>query len=76
MNINLKMFCILCLILCDTSSRTNYNRFILNCDVPEEISVTFDPEVDLMTMPLVDHATSGFILLLTCVEVLTSASRV
>ena len=84
---NLKMFCILCLILyfliilciilCDTSKasenltfvlkqshsvecvllssgchedqrlcRTNYIRFISNCDMPEEVSVTFDPKVD------------------------------
>ena len=31
-------------------------------NVPEELSVTFDADVDLMTMSLVDLATSGFIL--------------
>ena len=30
--------------------------------MPEEASETFEPELDLMTMPLVDLATSGFIL--------------
>ena len=56
----LNIFCNLCLriILCDTSKtsechegqrlcRANYIRFIQNCDVPEEVSVTFDPETDL-----------------------------
>ena len=78
MNVNLKMFCILCLciILCDTSKsqkiwlflnkvsfcqvflvwvpwRTKplWNKSTLdlfqNFDVPEEISVNFDPEEDL-----------------------------
>ena len=27
--------------------RTNDTRFIQNCEVPEEVSVTFDPEIDL-----------------------------
>ena len=46
-------------------SRTNYIRFIsTDCDVPEEVSGTIDPEVDwTIKMPLVDLATSSFILL-------------
>ena len=80
MNMNLKMFCILCLciIVCDTSKASENLTFVFsfcqvfllsslsvgamkikdsgeqitldlfqNCDVPEEISITFDPEVDL-----------------------------
>ena len=27
--------------------RRNYIRFISNCDVPEGVSISFDPEVDL-----------------------------
>ena len=79
MNVNLKMFCILCLciILCDTNKALENRTFFFNkvsfcrvffClgamknkasveqislylfqnfDVPEEISVTFHPEIDL-----------------------------
>ena len=75
MNVNLNMFCILCLciILCNTSKASEnltfkkkqshsvecfvviiicfldaiYKYQRLNCDVPEEVSVTFDADVDL-----------------------------